>query len=360
MEDDIFKNHDISWDAAKIRVVGVGGGGCNAVNYMLAEKIEGVHFVCVNTDIKDLAKVQGATQVPIGKNLTRGLGAGGDPVRGREAALENKEDIYAQLEETDMLFVTAGLGGGTGTGAAPIVAEVGKELGILVVGVVTKPFDFEGDKRRELAEKGLEQLHGLVDSLIVIPNNRLLEKYGHGAKLSDAFGAVNNVLMNAVRGIAELITKPGLINVDFADVKTIMSEMGMAMMGTGSSNEEDAAIKAVEQAMASPLLENVSLQGAKGILVNVTGNGDIRLEDLRQVGERARECAAADAKIIIGTTIDESLDNIIRVTLVAAGIDAQGPQFKVHKPDNKEDAMDDKTVRAGTLDVPSFLKRQVD
>ena len=357
MKEDIFRNHDIPLEAANILVAGVGGGGCNAVNYMFAEKIEGVHFVCINTDIKDLAKVHGANRVAIGKNLTRGLGAGGDPVRGREAALEDREDIYAELEGVDMLFVTAGLGGGTGTGAAPIVAEIGKEMGMLVVGVVTKPFNFEGDKRAETADKGLQQLQGLVDSLIVIPNDRLLEKYGHGAKLSDAFGAVNNVLMNAVRGIADLITKPGLINVDFADVKAVMSEMGMAMMGTGCSNEENAALKAVEQAMASPLLENVDLHGAKGILVNVTGNDNLSLQDFQQVGQKARECAAPNAKIIIGTTIDEQLDNIIRVTLVAAGIETTAPQFQVQKSDG-EDELEPKMANA--VDVPSFLKRQVD
>ncbi len=357
MEEDIFTSYDIPLDAANILVVGVGGGGCNAVNYMLGEKIEGVHFVCVNTDIKDLAKVQGARHLPIGRTLTRGLGAGGDPVRGREAALEDKEDIYNALQGVDMLFITAGLGGGTGTGAAPIVAEVGKELGILVVGVVTKPFSFEGEKRAEIANKGLEQLQSLVDSLIVIPNDRLLEKYAHGGvKLSQAFNAVNNVLMNAVRGIADLITKPGLINVDFADVKAVMSEMGMAMMGTGSSNEEDAALKAVEQAMTSPLLDNMELEGAKGILVNVTGNNTLSLRDFEQVGQKARSCAAPDAKIIIGTTIDEKLDNVIRVTLVAAGVAKGASQLAVHRPTEEEA----KAQAIGAIDVPSFLKRQMD
>jgi len=357
MEEDIFKNHDIPLDTANILVVGVGGGGCNAVNYMLGEKIEGVHFVCVNTDIKDLAKVQGARHLPIGKTLTRGLGAGGDPIRGREAALEDKEDIYTALQSVDMLFITAGLGGGTGTGAAPIVAEIGKELGILVVGVVTKPFSFEGDKRAEIANKGLEQMQNLVDSLIVIPNDRLLEKYAHGGvKLSEAFNAVNNVLMNAVRGIADLITKPGLINVDFADVKAVMSEMGMAMMGTGCSNEEDAALKAIEQAMTSPLLDNMDLEGAKGILVNVTGNDTLSLRDFEQVGQKARECAAPNAKIIIGTTIDEKLDNVIRVTLVAAGVESGSSQLTVQRPAEGEA----KVQSMGAIDVPSFLKRQMD
>lgn len=358
MREDIFKNHDIPLDAANILVVGVGGGGCNAVNYMLSEKIDGVHFVCVNTDIKDLAKVQGARHIPIGKNLTRGLGAGGDPVRGREAALEDKEDIYTALEGVDMLFITAGLGGGTGTGAAPIVAEIGKELGILVVGVVTKPFSFEGEKRAEIADKGLEQLQNLVNSLVVIPNDKLLEKYGQGnAKLSDAFNAVNNVLMNAVRGIADLITKTGLMNnVDFADVKAVMSETGMAMMGTGCSNEEGAALKAIEQAMSNPLLDNIDLQGAKGILVNVASNSTLEVSDFEQAMERARECAAPDAKIIIGTTIDERLDDVIRVTLVAAGVRGTSSQFKVQKPIDEGAKI--QSVHA--IDVPSFLKRQID
>lgn len=357
MREDIFINQNMPLETARILVMGVGGGGCNAVQYMVAEKIEGVHFICINTDVKDLAKVQGPKQLPIGRNLTKGLGAGGDPLRGREAAIENKEDVYAELEGADMLFITAGMGGGTGTGAAPIVAETAKELGILTVGVVTKPFSFEGEKRSEYATKGLTQLEKLVDSLIVIPNDKLLERFGQGAKLLDAFGAINSVLLNAVRGIADLITKPGLINVDFADVRAVMSEMGIAMMGSGYSNEENAAVKAVEQAMASPLLENITLQNAKGMLVNVTGNENLSLQDFHQVGERARACTAKDARVIIGTTIDASMEDAVRVTMVVAGLENAKGGMHIYGEQNE---VVDKESEDASIDVPSFIRRQMD
>ena len=361
MREDIFENQSIPFETAKILVAGVGGGGCNAIRHMVLEKITGVHFLCVNTDVKDLSKVQGQQHLPIGKRLTKGLGAGGDPVRGREAAMEDREDIRASLEGADMLFITAGLGGGTGTGAAPVIAEAAKELGILTVAVVTKPFKFEGNRRNEIASKGLEQLHNSVDALIVIPNDRLLEKYGQGMKVLDAFAAVNNVLLNAVRGIANLITCPGEINVDFADVKSVMSDMGMSMMGTGYSSEEGAAIKAVEQAIASPLLDNVQLQGAKGILVNVTGNDNLTLNDFQQVCDRMHECASPDSRIITGMTIEEGMEDAIRVTIVASGIDKAKPDFNIHKSDNLvvNDTVNEPDSES-LMDVPTFLRRQMD
>lgn len=361
MREDIFENQSIPFETAKIIVAGIGGGGCNAIRHMVEEKIVGVHFLCVNTDIKDLSKVQGQQHLPIGKRLTKGLGAGGDPVRGREAALEDKDDIRDSLSGADMLFITAGLGGGTGTGAAPVIAEAAKELGILTVGVVTKPFKFEGLRRNEIAAKGLEQLQSSVDALIVIPNDRLLEKYGQGIKILDAFAAVNNVLLNAVRGISNLITKPGEINVDFADVKSVMSGMGMSMMGTGYSNEEGAALKAVEQAISSPLLDNVRLQGAKGILVNVTGNDNLTLTDFQQVCDRMHESASPDSKIIIGMTIEQDMEDAIRVTIVAAGIEKQKPDFNIHKTNNVTAGNEKKESQdISYINVPTFLRKQMD
>ena len=357
MKEDIFSNQTLSLETANIVVMGVGGGGCNAVQYMVSDKIDDVSFVCVNTDVKDLTKVNGPKQLAIGTDLTKGLGAGGDPMRGREAAMESKEEIYAELEGADMLFVAAGMGGGTGTGGAPVIAEIAKELGILTVAVVSKPFGFEGDKRSELAEKGLEQLEKYADSLIVIPNEKLVEKYGTGTSLLDAFAAANSILANAVRGISDLITKPGLINVDFADVRSVMSEMGMAVMGSGYSNEENAALKAVEQAMCSPLLDNIALQNAKGMLVNVTGNENLSLQDFQQVGERAKSCASKDAKIFIGTTIDSGMEDAVRVTIVAAGLEQKNVNFRVHE---KEGEVHRDTSDLNTINVPDFLKRQMD
>lgn len=361
MREDIFENASIPFDTAKIVVAGIGGGGCNTIRHMVQQKVSGVYFLCVNTDIKDLSKVTGQEQLPIGKKRTKGLGAGGDPLEGREAALEDKDSIATSLADTDMLFVTAGMGGGTGTGATPIIAEVAKELGILTVAVVTMPFTFEGKRRNDIADEGLECLRESVDSIIVIPNDKLLENFGKNVKILEAFAAVNDILLNAVRGISDLITKPGEINVDFADVSSVMRGMGLSMMGTGYSNEEGAAIKAVEQAISSPLLERVQLKGAKGILVNVTGNGNLSISDYQQVCDRMHECATPDSKIVTGMTIEDDMEDAIRVTIVVAGIEPHTPEFTVHNPIKKEDVNDAPTRdEEPHLDVATFLRRQMD
>ena len=358
MREDIFENAAMPFDAARIVVAGIGGGGCNTIRHMLLHQMSGVHFLCINTDVKDLSKVNGQQQLPIGKKRTKGLGAGGDPVEGREAAIEDKDSIAESLEGTDMLFITAGMGGGTGTGAAPIVAEVAKELGVLSVGVVTMPFNFEGKRRNEIAQKGLDTLRESVDSIIVIPNDKLLENFGKGVKILEAFAAVNDILLNAVRGISDLITKPGEINVDFADVSSVMRGMGMSMMGTGYSNEDDAAIKAVEQAIGSPLLDNIQLKGAKGILVNVTGNTNLSISDYQQVCDRMYECATPESKIVTGMTIEEDMEDAIRVTIVVAGVDSAKSDLTVHKPPKNEDG--DVQDNNDYMSAATFLRRQMD
>jgi cell division protein FtsZ len=304
---------------AVIKVIGVGGGGGNAVEHMLLANIEGVEFIFANTDLQALNKASG-TILQLGSNITRGLGAGANPEVGRQSALEDRERIHAALAGADMVFITAGMGGGTGTGAGPIVAEVAKEIGALTVAVVTKPFPFEGKKRMHYAEEGINQLAKVVDSLITIPNQKLLSVLGKTVTLLDAFKAANNVLLGAVQGISELITRPGLINVDFADVRTVMSEMGIAMMGTGSARGENRARVAAEAAIASPLLEDINLAGAKGVLVNITGGLDMSISEFEAVGDAVKQFTSDDATVIVGTVIDPSLEDEIRVTLVATGL----------------------------------------
>jgi cell division protein FtsZ len=304
---------------AVIKVIGVGGGGGNAVEHMLLANIESVEFIFANTDLQALDKVSG-TILQLGGNITRGLGAGANPEVGRQSALEDRERIHAALAGADMVFITAGMGGGTGTGAAPIVAEVAKEIGALTVAVVTKPFPFEGKKRMHYAEEGINQLAKVVDSLITIPNQKLLSVLGKTVTLLDAFKAANNVLLGAVQGISELITRPGLINVDFADVRTVMSEMGIAMMGTGSARGENRARVAAEAAIASPLLEDINLAGAKGVLVNITGGLDMSISEFEAVGDAVKQFTSDDATVIVGTVIDPELEDEIRVTLVATGL----------------------------------------
>lgn len=314
---ELMENHN---EDAIIKVIGVGGGGGNAVEHMLEQTIEGVDFITANTDSQALRKSSAGMTIQLGSNVTKGLGAGANPDIGRQAAEEDRDMLRQTLEGADMVFIAAGMGGGTGTGAAPIVAEVAKELGVLTVAVVTKPFPFEGKKRMTHAESGIEELSKHVDSLITIPNDKLLKVLGKGTSLLDAFKAANNVLLGAVQGIAELITRPGLINVDFADVRTVMSEMGTAMMGTGVSAGPDRAEEASEAAISSPLLEDVDLSGAKGILVNITAGLDISIEEFETVGNAVKAFASENATVVVGAVIDMEMTDELRVTVVATGI----------------------------------------
>lgn len=309
--------------SAVIKVVGVGGGGGNAVNHMVESSIEGVEFICANTDAQALKRVSAKTVLQLGSEITKGLGAGANPEVGRQAAMEDRERIAELISGADMVFITAGMGGGTGTGGAPVVAQVAKELGILTVAVVTRPFPFEGPKRMRAAEEGMKELSEHVDSLITIPNEKLLSVLGKSASLLTAFSAANDVLLGAVQGIAELITSPGIINVDFADVRTVMSEMGMAMMGTGGATGENRAREAAEKAIRSPLLEDVDLHGARGILVNITAGPDLSIGEFNDVGATVQEFASQDATIVVGTSIDMDMTDELRVTVVAAGLDAE-------------------------------------
>lgn len=305
---------------AVIKVIGVGGGGCNAVEYMSQASVDGVEFIAANTDAQALKHSAVKSILQLGTGITKGLGAGANPEIGRQSALEDRERIHDALEGADLVFITAGMGGGTGTGAAPVVAEVAKELGILTVAVVTKPFPFEGRKRMLVAEKGIENLSQAVDSLITIPNEKLLSVLGKEMSLLDAFKAANNVLLGAVQGIAELITRPGLINVDFADVRTVMSQMGISMMGTGRARGENRAKAAAQSAISSPLLEDINLSGAKGVLVNITAGMNLTIAEFEEVGEAIKEFTSEDATVIVGTVIDPELTDELRVTLVATGL----------------------------------------
>ena len=323
---------------AVIKVVGVGGGGSNAVQHMLSASIEGVDFICANTDAQALKSCSVPMTLQMGANITKGLGAGANPDVGRQAAQEDSERIREALQGADMVFITAGMGGGTGTGAAPVVAQLAREMGILTVAVVTKPFPFEGKKRMEVAVNGIRELSQTVDSLITIPNEKLLTVLGKSASLLDAFKAANDVLLGAVQGIAELITNPGLINVDFADVRTVMSEMGMAMMGTGRAVGDGRAREAAEAAIASPLLENVNLAGAKGLLVNITSGMDLTIGEFEEVGNTIKELASDDATVVVGTAIDPEMRNELRVTIVATGI-GQGAPAKQSSSREREAAI---------------------
>ena len=314
---ELMDNHD---EEAVIKVFGVGGGGGNAVDHMVKESIEGVDFIAANTDAQALRKSEAGMTLQLGSEVTKGLGAGANPEVGRQAAIEDRENIAAAMQGADMIFIAAGMGGGTGTGAAPVVAEVAKELGILTVAVVTKPFNFEGKKRLSYADQGITQLANYVDSLITVPNDKLLKVLGPKTSLLDAFSEANNVLLGAVQGIAELITRSGLINVDFADVKTVMSEMGNAMMGTGAAKGPDRAQEAAEAAIASPLLEDIDLAGAKGILVNVTAGMDLTIEEFDTIGNTVKAFASENATVVIGTVIDMEMEDELRVTVVATGI----------------------------------------
>ena len=305
---------------AIIKVIGVGGGGGNAVMHMLGSNIEGVEFICANTDAQALQTSGVQPVLQLGCSITQGLGAGSDPEVGRQAALEDRDSIMGVLEGADMLFIAAGMGGGTGTGAAPVVAQVAKEMGILTVAVVTRPFDFEGEKRANVADEGITELKQFVDSLITIPNEKLKEVLGGEITMTDAFGTANDVLSGSVQGIAELITRPGLINVDFADVRTVMRETGMAMVGSGKAEGEDRARRAAEEAIASPLLDDVDLKGARGILVNITAGQNMTIAEFEEVGSIVKGFAADDAVTIVGTCTDPDMPDSIRVTIVATGL----------------------------------------
>jgi cell division protein FtsZ len=305
---------------AMIKVIGVGGGGGNAVAQMIDANIEGVEFIAANTDAQALRQFKGKTILQIGSSVTKGLGAGANPEVGRQAALEDRDLIMEMLSGADMVFITAGMGGGTGTGAAPVIAQAAKEMGILTVAVVTKPFHFEARRRMAIAEKGIEELASHVDSLITIPNSKLADVLGGGTLLLNAFKAANDVLQGAVQGIAELITRPGLINVDFADVRTVMSEMGMAMMGSGQSSGDDRAIMAAQAAIGSPLLEDINLSGACGILVNITAGPNLTMKEFEEVGETVADLASEDATVVVGTVIDPEMGDDLRVTVVATGL----------------------------------------
>lgn len=307
-------------DNAVIKVVGVGGGGGNAVEHMVIENIDGVEFICANTDAQALKNSKAKVLIQLGDALTKGLGAGANPQVGREAAEEDRERIKEVLRGADMIFITAGMGGGTGTGAAPVFAEIAKELGILTVAIVTKPFSFEGRQRALAAEEGIRRLAEHVDSLITIPNNKLLSVLGKNISLLNAFKAANNVLLGAVKGISDLITRPGLINVDFADVRTVMSEMGMAMMGTGSASGEQRARQAAESAIASPLLEDVNFSGARGILVNITAGLDMSIGEFEEVGDVVKTFISDDATVVVGTVIDPEMTDELRVTVIVTGL----------------------------------------
>lgn len=351
-----FKLEDGVPHGAVIKVVGVGGGGGNAVEHMVRSNVEGVEFICANTDAQALRNAATRTVLQLGGHVTKGLGAGANPDIGRQSAIEDRDRIAELLQGADMVFVTAGMGGGTGTGAAPIVAEVAKDLGILTVGVVTKPFPFEGRKRMQVAEAGIAALREHVDSLITIPNEKLQAVLGGGTTLLDAFKAANDVLLGAVKGISDLITKGGVINVDFADVRTVMSEMGMAMMGTGTAQGENRAEEAARAAISCPLLEDVDLQGARGLLINITGNTDISLDEFTEVNNIIAEMAHPDANIITGTAIDPEMGEFIAVTVVATGL-GQGQELKVVRG-GRTPVRHDGTPDYAALDKPPQSRAQ--
>ncbi len=386
---------------AVIKVIGVGGGGGNAVSHMVNSSIDGVEFICANTDSQALKSSGARTTLQLGETVTKGLGAGANPELGRQAALEDRDRIVEVLDGADMVFITCGMGGGTGTGAAPVVAQLAKEKGILTVAVVTKPFPFEGRRRMQVALKGIEDLQQSVDSLITVPNEKLLTVLGREVTLLNAFKAANDVLQGAVQGIADLITRPGLINVDFADVRTVMSEMGMAMMGTGTARGDDRAQAAAEAAINNPLLENVDLSGACGILVNVTAGPNLTMREFDEIGRVVHDFASEDATVVLGTALDPDLSDDVRVTVVATGLNrAAKPQLRpVAKPEMVEMPQPRRVLRTGTdngvvgfaaqpepmpamsrnpapaiagkpaaetagmpdyLDIPAFLRRQAD
>ena len=382
----MFELMDVDTQDAVIKVIGVGGCGGNAVDHMISSGLNGVEFIAINTDAQALKRNQAKLQLQLGNGVTKGLGAGANPDIGREAALEDRERIAEMIDGADMLFITAGMGGGTGTGAAPVVAEVAKELGILTVAVVTKPFLFEG-KRVRAANAGIEALSRHVDSLIIIPNEKLMQVLGDDVSMLDAFKAANNVLHGAVGGIAEVINCPGLVNVDFADVRTVMSEMGMAMMGSAQASGDNRARIAAEQAVASPLLEDVNLAGARGVLVNITASSSVKMKEIHEVMNTIKAFTAEEATVIVGQVLDDSMEDGLRVTMVATGLGNpvarqqakpmqiirtgtdDAPMMMAGASEDVPNVMTNRrsrTVQAmtesgiDTLDIPAFLRRQAD
>ena len=383
----MFELVDNSPQHAVIKVIGVGGGGGNAVQHMVDKQIDGVDFICANTDAQALQRMRSGTLLQLGQDVTKGLGAGANPERGKQAAIEDKELLRESIEGADMVFITAGMGGGTGTGAAPIVAQIARELGILTVAVVTKPFPFEGKKRMNIAEQGIAELSEYVDSLITVPNEKLLNIMNDDTPLLQAFSTVDDVLLGAVQGIADLIIRPGMINVDFADVRTVMSEMGMAMMGSGLAQGDNRAIEAAEAAVRSPLLEDIDISGAKGLLVNIAAGLDITLTEFSEVGSTVEDFASENATVVIGTVIDPAMGDEMRVTVVATGLGLDEDQktaelqTELRKrlagngvPDygvlDKPTVIRNKAAGEGRgdvkqqdleyLDIPAFLRRQAD
>ena len=380
---------------AVIKVVGIGGGGGNAVCHMIKNNVTGVDFICANTDAQALSDIAAKTVLQLGTDITKGLGAGANPDIGRSAAMEDRDRIADALRGSDMVFITAGMGGGTGTGGAPVVAEIAREMGVLTVAVVTRPFNFEGKKRLKIAEEGLRELEQHCDSLITIPNEKLLEVLGKNVSLLDAFKEANDVLLGAVQGIADLIIRPGMINVDFADVRTVMSEMGAAMMGTGQASGESRAREAAERAINSPLLDDINLSGARGVLVNITAAPDLSLGEFSEVGDTIEEYASDNATVVIGTVLDPELSDTLKVTVVATGLSAVEAQPSLSVVDNRNictvaaepsydtsyDLSPAKRARVASsagvsrarapvvsadtsgdeyFDIPAFLRRQVD
>lgn len=364
---------------AVIKVIGVGGGGGNAVQYMMDRELAGVGLYCANTDLQALNISPIKNKIQLGKEVTRGLGAGANPEVGHKSAVEDREEIMNMLDGADMLFIAAGMGGGTGTGAAPVIAEIAKQAGILTVAVVTKPFTFEGSKRSRVAIEGIEALAQHVDSLITIPNDRLLAVMGKSAPISQAFDTANAVLYGAVQGISDLIVRPGVINVDFADVRTVMSERGIAMMGAGIGKGDNRAQEAAEKAISSPLLENIDLSGAKGVLVNITGDSNLSLDEYATIGDIVRGIIDEDSTVVIGTTIDDDLQDELRVTIVATGIQDTGinigssvsSNVGAAKPASASVIVDEAVLAQNTsepkktnsgldFDIPAFLRRKAD
>ena len=341
-------------NSAKIKVIGVGGGGGNAVNTMISYCLRGVDFINANTDAQALGASSSPIKIQLGMEITKGLGAGSNPEIGRQSALESRDEIRPYLEGSDMIFITAGLGGGTGTGAAPIIAEIARECSVLTVAVVTKPFQFEGKKRNIQAEEGIAQLRDAVDTLIVVPNQRLLSLGGRSLSLLEAFKKADDILYQAVKGISDLILVPGLINLDFADVKNIMSDMGMAVMGTGVASGENRAIEAAQKAISSPLLEDNTIQGAHGILLNITGGPDMSLYEVNEASSLIQAEAHEDANIIFGTVIDENMKDEIRITVIATGFDDN----VVKKKQSPENVTHLAGFRREDLATPAFMRRE--
>ncbi len=382
----MFELVNVANQAAVIKVIGVGGGGGNAVENMLKANIKGVEFISANTDAQALKELEGSavrTTLQLGHNITQGLGAGADPDIGRQSALDDRDQIMDVLDGSDMLFIAAGMGGGTGTGAAPIVAQVAKEMGILTVAIVTRPFSFEGEKRAQIADGGIRDLGQFVDSLITVPNDKLLSVLGPEMNFVNAFSAADDVLLGAVQGIAQIITRRGLVNVDFADVKTVMGEMGMAMMGSGKAQGEDRARVAAEAAISSPLLEDINLTGAKGILVNITAGMDLTIGEFDEVGNTIKGFASESATVVVGTVIDPEMSGEIQVTIVATGLGQttfvdDTSKMKVleggvgsvdYKELERPTAIRNKTVNSDVgfaregpdnREIPAFLRRQAD